>query len=70
MRSTLGIECMQRDDDTALYVMSVAAELTRGSPQTLRLYERKRLLEPARSARVGGVATASGTSRGCAASGC
>ena len=40
---------MDRDEDTALYVMSVAAELVGLHPQTLRLYERKGLLEPARS---------------------
>src|SRR5581483_4199269 len=39
-----------RDDDAALYVMSVAAELAGVHPQTLRLYERKGLLDPARSA--------------------
>lgn len=40
---------MTRDDDAALYVISVAAELGGVHPQTLRLYERKGLLEPARS---------------------
>ena len=40
---------MERDQDTGLYVMSVAAELAGLHPQTLRLYERKGLLEPARS---------------------
>lgn len=40
---------MERDDDTGVYVMSVAAELAGLHPQTLRLYERKGLLDPARS---------------------
>ncbi|MGH9247664.1 MAG: heat shock protein transcriptional repressor HspR [Acidimicrobiales bacterium] len=34
---------------TALYVISVAAELAGVHPQTLRIYERKGLLEPART---------------------
>jgi MerR family transcriptional regulator/heat shock protein HspR len=33
----------------AVYVISVAAELTGTHPQTLRIYERKRLVVPARS---------------------
>lgn len=37
-------------DDRALYVISVAAELAGVHPQTLRLYERKGLLTPARTA--------------------
>ncbi|MGH9206374.1 MAG: heat shock protein transcriptional repressor HspR [Acidimicrobiales bacterium] len=37
---------------TAVYVISVAAELAGAHPQTLRIYERKGLLEPART--VGG----------------
>ena len=40
---------MNRDQDAALYVISVAAELAGLHPQTLRLYERKGLLDPARS---------------------
>ena len=36
----------------AVYVISVAAELTGVHPQTLRIYERKGLLDPART--VGG----------------
>jgi MerR family transcriptional regulator/heat shock protein HspR len=36
----------------AVYVISVAAELTGVHPQTLRIYERKGLVEPART--VGG----------------
>ena len=39
-------------DDRALYVISVAAELAGVHPQTLRIYERKGLLDPART--VGG----------------
>jgi MerR family transcriptional regulator/heat shock protein HspR len=37
------------DDTRALYVISVAAELAGVHPQTLRIYERKGLLEPART---------------------
>ena len=36
----------------AVYVISVAAELTGVHPQTLRIYERKGLLDPART--IGG----------------
>jgi len=36
-------------DTRALYVISVAAELAGVHPQTLRIYERKGLLEPART---------------------
>ena len=39
---------MQRDT-RALYVISVAAELAGVHPQTLRIYERKGLIEPART---------------------
>ena len=37
------------DKDKPLYVISVAAELVDMHPQTLRLYERKGLIEPSRS---------------------
>jgi len=37
------------DDTRALYVISVAAELAGKHTQTLRIYERKGLLEPART---------------------
>lgn len=37
------------DKDRPLYVISVAAELVDMHPQTLRLYERKGLIEPGRS---------------------
>lgn len=37
------------DQDKPLYVISVAAELVDMHPQTLRLYERKGLIEPSRS---------------------
>ena len=33
----------------AVYIISVAAELTGVHPQTLRIYERKGLLDPART---------------------
>jgi MerR family transcriptional regulator, heat shock protein HspR len=39
----------QRDTDQAVYVISVAAELTGMHPQTLRIYERKGLLDPSRT---------------------
>lgn len=40
-----------RDNDAnrAVYVISVAAELTGVHPQTLRIYERKGLLDPSRT---------------------
>ena len=38
-----------RDADAAVYVISVAAELTGMHPQTLRIYERKGLLDPSRT---------------------
>jgi MerR family transcriptional regulator/heat shock protein HspR len=37
------------DDERALYVISVAAELAGVHPQTLRIYERKGLIEPQRT---------------------
>src|SRR4051794_6383786 len=40
---------MERDEDTSVYVISVAADLAGVHPQTLRMYERKGLLEPART---------------------
>ena len=39
----------QRGTSTALYVISVAAELAGVHPQTLRIYERKGLVDPART---------------------
>src|ERR1700760_1412650 len=36
-------------DQRALYIISVAAELAGVHPQTLRIYERKGLVEPART---------------------
>ena len=38
-----------RGGSRAVYVISVAAELAGVHPQTLRIYERKGLLEPART---------------------
>jgi len=38
-----------RDANQAVYVISVAAELTGMHPQTLRVYERKGLLDPSRT---------------------
>jgi MerR family transcriptional regulator/heat shock protein HspR len=43
---------MAADRRRAVYVISVAAELSGVHPQTLRIYERKGLLDPART--VGG----------------
>src|SRR4051794_8899087 len=40
---------MATRDSRALYVISVAAELAGVHPQTLRIYERKGLIEPART---------------------
>ncbi|HZA60386.1 MAG TPA: helix-turn-helix transcriptional regulator [Actinomycetota bacterium] len=37
-------------DDRALYIISVAAELAGVHPQTLRIYERRGLLRPKRTA--------------------
>lgn len=48
-----GSERWQRPDeseDRAVYIISVAAELAGMHPQTLRIYERKGLLNPARTA--------------------
>lgn len=39
----------RRDRDQAVFVISVAAELAGVHPQTLRIYERKGLVEPART---------------------
>jgi MerR family transcriptional regulator/heat shock protein HspR len=41
---------VSRSPQHAVYVISVAAELAGVHPQTLRIYERKGLLEPARTA--------------------
>ena len=40
---------MARDTTRAVYVISVAAELAGMHPQTLRIYERKGLIEPSRT---------------------
>ena len=40
---------MGRDDDAGVYVISVAADLAGVHPQTLRMYDRKGLIEPART---------------------
>ena len=39
----------RRDPERAVYVISVAAELAGVHPQTLRIYERKGLVDPART---------------------
>ena len=38
-----------KDDERALYIISVAAELAGVHPKTLRIYERKGLIEPSRT---------------------
>ncbi|HEX9890645.1 MAG TPA: helix-turn-helix transcriptional regulator [Actinomycetota bacterium] len=38
-----------KDDERAVYIISVAAELAGVHPQTLRIYERKGLLSPQRT---------------------
>ena len=40
---------IEPDPDLGIYAISVASQLTGVTPQTLRLYEAKGLLEPARS---------------------
>ena len=42
---------MENDKNRGLYIISVAASLAEVHPQTLRLYERKGLLLPARTAK-------------------
>lgn len=39
----------ERDHHRAVFVISIAAELTGMHPQTLRIYERRGLLDPART---------------------
>src|SRR5438445_8723208 len=46
---TAGARVMSERRARAVYVISVAAELAGVHPQTLRVYERKGLLEPART---------------------
>jgi MerR family transcriptional regulator/heat shock protein HspR len=41
---------VQADSDRPLYMISVAAELAGVHPQTLRIYERRQLVSPKRSA--------------------
>jgi MerR family transcriptional regulator, heat shock protein HspR len=41
----------QQDDDRALFMISVAAELAGMHPQTLRMYERRGLVRPQRTAK-------------------
>ena len=40
----------ERDEERAVYIISVAAELAGVHPQTLRIYERKGLVAPQRTA--------------------
>lgn len=39
------------DDDKPVYMISIAAKLTGMHPQTLRIYERKKLVQPGRTAK-------------------
>jgi len=48
-RRPQGRRAAQKDQSMAVYVISVAAELAGVHPQTLRIYERKGLLGPART---------------------
>jgi MerR family transcriptional regulator, heat shock protein HspR len=43
-------ERAERDEERAVYIISVAAELAGVHPQTLRIYERKGLVAPKRTA--------------------
>ena len=43
-------EGTERDEERAVYIISVAAELAGVHPQTLRIYERKGLVAPKRTA--------------------
>lgn len=54
------------DQNRAVYVISVAAELAGVHPQTLRIYERKGLVAPARTGGAA-AATADPTSISCCA---
>ena len=40
---------MRRDRNKPVFMIGIAAELTGVHPQTLRIYERKQLVEPSRS---------------------
>jgi MerR family transcriptional regulator, heat shock protein HspR len=44
------VDVNSEEDTRAVYIISVAAELAGVHPQTLRIYERKGLLRPARTA--------------------
>ena len=48
-KETTAEQSRPMDNARALYVISVAAELAGMHPQTLRIYERKGLIEPART---------------------
>jgi MerR family transcriptional regulator/heat shock protein HspR len=43
------VDEQERDQDRAVYIISVAAELAGVHPQTLRIYERKGLVAPKRT---------------------
>ena len=57
----------KRSRNHAVYVISVAAELAGVHPQTLRIYERKGLVDPP-APRAAAAATATTTSTACGAS--
>src|SRR5690606_25561562 len=48
-RAPRSVISMAKSKNRAVYVISVAAELSGLHPQTLRIYERKGLLDPART---------------------
>jgi len=58
------------DLDRGLFSISVAAELAGLHPQTLRIYEREGLLDPARSAGLLRQACDAGDTAACRAKGC
>jgi MerR family transcriptional regulator/heat shock protein HspR len=47
--ASAGENMMERNEKQGLYIISVAARLAEVHPQTLRLYERKGLLQPERT---------------------
>lgn len=47
----IGVILMERDERQGLYIISVAASLAEVHPQTLRMYERRGLLRPRRTAK-------------------
>ena len=50
-REVSGMTKHDNDNDKQVYMISVAAKLTGMHPQTLRIYERKKLVQPGRTAK-------------------